>query len=120
MDVVFDHERLRVYQRALDFYSWVFLTLPQLPRGHAPVLDQLRRAGSSVALNIAEGAGKYELADKRRHYLIARGSAMECAAVLDVLARGDLIEPQLRVEGRVMLRDVVAMLVKLAMAVELP
>jgi hypothetical protein len=36
-------------------------------------------------LNIAEGAGQRSRPQKRRFYAIARGSAMECAAVLDVL-----------------------------------
>ncbi|HYS09833.1 MAG TPA: four helix bundle protein, partial [Myxococcales bacterium] len=48
-------------------------------------LDQLRRAASSIPLNIAEAAGRTGQADAARTYAIARGSAMECAAVLDAL-----------------------------------
>jgi len=46
--------------------------------------DQLLRASSSVVLNIAEGFGSCSRGIKRRHYEIARGSAIECVAVLDV------------------------------------
>ncbi len=46
--------------------------------------DQLLRASSSVVLNIAEGFGSPSRGVKRRHYEIARGSAVECIAVLDL------------------------------------
>jgi four helix bundle protein len=51
--------------------------------------DQLERASLSVVLNISEGAGRRSRNDKRRHYAIARGSAMEAAAAVHVIvARG--------------------------------
>ncbi|MFN0248337.1 MAG: four helix bundle protein [Kofleriaceae bacterium] len=54
--------------------------LHRIPKGHADLVDQLRRAAQSIPQNIAEGAGKTGRADKARYYAIARGSAMECAA----------------------------------------
>jgi hypothetical protein len=51
----------------------------------AELRDQLRRAALSVPLNIAEAAGRSSQPDAARHYAIARGSTMECAAVLDVV-----------------------------------
>jgi four helix bundle protein len=50
----------------------------------ANLRDQLRRASSSVVLNAAEGFGSRSRGVKRRHYEIARGSAMECVAILDL------------------------------------
>lgn len=118
MDQLFDHERLDVYQRSLDFYSWVCSELPTVPRGYANLRDHLRRAASSIVLNTAEGAGRYEPPDKRRFYLIARGSAVECAAVLDVLARLLIVDAKGRLEARRLLREIVAKLVALAKATE--
>ena len=46
--------------------------------------DQLLRASSSVVLNIAEGFGSSSRGVKRRHYEIARGSAVESIAALDL------------------------------------
>lgn len=47
--------------------------------------NQLKRASSSIILNIAEGAGKYSKQDKKNFYTIARGSTHECVAILRIL-----------------------------------
>ena len=49
------------------------------------VKDQLERASLSVVLNVAEACGRRSRRDKARYYAIARGSATEVAALLDVL-----------------------------------
>jgi four helix bundle protein len=46
--------------------------------------DQLLRASSSVALNIAEGSGKRTPREQRRFYGIALGSLRECQAILEL------------------------------------
>jgi four helix bundle protein len=78
-----DHERLEVYQLALEFHATVMRLVPR--RGHRHLRDQLERASLGVVLCIAEGAGRTAAKDKRRFYAMARGSATESAAVLDVL-----------------------------------
>ena len=56
-----------------------------LPLKRAELSDQLDRASISVALNIAEGAGRSTPREQARHYAIARGSAFECLAILDLI-----------------------------------
>jgi len=114
----FDHERLDVYQLALDFLVYADGVIRKLPRGRAHFSDQLGRAALSVVLNIAEGAGKVSAADKRRYYLTARGSATESAALLDALLRVSLLDEPKRDEGKQMLLRIVSMLVKLARNLE--
>ncbi|MCB0319262.1 MAG: four helix bundle protein [Bdellovibrionales bacterium] len=46
--------------------------------------DQLERAASSVALNLAEGSGRFTRKDQKRFYHIAFASLRECQAVLDL------------------------------------
>jgi four helix bundle protein len=77
---------------------------------------ELRRASLSIPLNIAEGAGQRSKAQKRRFYGIARGSAMECAAIFDVLCRRRLAPPSDCRRVRSLLIRVVQMLTKLERA----
>jgi four helix bundle protein len=62
-----------------------------VPSDQRVLRDQLERASLSTVLHIAEGAGRRSRRDKARHYAIARGSAMECAATVDVLRGRGLI-----------------------------
>jgi four helix bundle protein len=77
-------ENTRIYGRALELVGLVKEVCDGLPRGHGYLAGQLRRAASSVVLNFAEGYGKGSLAEQRRFYRIARCSAHEVAAALDV------------------------------------
>ena len=85
MKYYFDHEKLDVYQASIEFVTWADGLLEKLPKSLA-VTNQLDRASTSISLNIAEGNGKFTDADRCRFFDIARGSALECAACLDVLA----------------------------------
>src|SRR5689334_12108284 len=80
----FDHEKLIACQRAIQFVAWSLPLLEKLPARLA-VANQLDRAATSVPLNIAEGNAKYTVPDRCRYFDNARGSALECAACLDVL-----------------------------------
>src|SRR5947199_4744293 len=96
MKIYFDHEKLDVYVQSIDFCGWVGEFLESIP-AKAAAKDQLDRASTSVPLNIAEGNAKFSHADRARFFEIARGSAVECAACLDVLvARKLATEEQVR------------------------
>jgi len=110
MKTCFDHEKLDVYQESILFVSWVDELLQQIPKSLA-VYSQLDRASTSIPLNIAEGNGKYTAADRCRFFDIARGSALECAACLDVLVTKKRIENA--DSGKSMLVKIVSMLVGL-------
>ncbi len=114
----FDHERLDVYQVALDFVVLANDVVEQLPRGRSHLADQLTRASISIVLNIAEGAGKFSGPDKRRYYLTALGSTTESAAILDVCRRLKLLANEGHENGKAMLERIAAMLVKLAKSLE--
>ena len=110
--VLFDHEKLNVYQNALEFVEWVDRKI--LPgKKKLSVYDQIDRASTSIPLNIAEGNGKYSSKDRCRYFDIARGSALECASCLDVLHLKNLLESIIRDEGKEKLRVIVSMLIGL-------
>lgn len=112
MKAFFDHEKLKVYQEALRFYSWCEPILDRLPKS-ADVRDQLDRARTSVALNIPEGNGKFTSADRCRFFDIARGSALECAGCLDLFSIKRVISEQELEEGKTTLKGIVSMLIGL-------
>ena len=78
-------QRLDVYRCAIEFLAMAIDLAARSPKGYAALADQLRRSALSVPLNIAEAAGRTSETDAARHYGIARGSAMECAAIIDAL-----------------------------------
>ena len=77
-----DHERLDCFQVALQFAAMV----PELTRtARTSLRDQLERAASSIALTLAEGCARRTRRDRHHFSSIAQGSAMECAAAIDIL-----------------------------------
>lgn len=107
------HENLDVYQRSIEFLAVSSKIIERIPQGNSVLVDQLRRAALSIPLNIAEGTGKTSVVDKRRFYGIARGSAMECGAVLDACRVLRLAEGELIAEGKSLLVRIVSMLTKM-------
>jgi len=112
MDKIFDHEKLIVYQISINFIVWLQKILKDVPKKHA-VYDQLDRSSTSIALNIAEGNGKYSRKDRCRYFDIARGSAFESAAALDILAAKAIVKQNEIIPGKEMLKQIVSMLVGL-------
>lgn len=108
-----DYERLDVYRCAIEHLAFVFRAIPAIPRGYSALVDQWRRASMSVPLNIAEAVGKTSPSDRNNRYAIARGEAMECGAILDVVRLLHVIsEPEL-VEAKLLLVRTVGMLTKM-------
>jgi len=68
----------------------------------------------SIPLNIAEGSAKPGRADRRRYYAIARGSAMECAAILDVARLLDESPTAALADGKTLLIRIVEMLSRMS------
>jgi four helix bundle protein len=104
------HERLHVYQVTMQLITLV--AGRRVPRGHAPTFDQLRRAAVSIALNIAEGCGKSG-ADRRRFFEIARGSTLECAAAIQILAAFAAIDKATAARGQAYIQRIYSMLTRL-------
>jgi four helix bundle protein len=115
-DVVPDCERLDVYRVAVEFQLLAASIGPGRRLG--ALRDQLDRASVSIVLNVAEGSGRFAPADKAHFYLIARGSAMECLAALALLQARSLVSPELYRRSRPLLTRIVAMLTRLAAAMQ--
>jgi len=102
-----DYEKLDVYQCAIEHLAFVFRSLPKIPRGYSALVDLWRRAAMSVPLNIAEAVGKTSDADRMNRYAIARGEAMECGAIIDVVRLlGSMAAAELDAAKRLLVRVV--------------
>lgn len=111
--LLFDFERLDIYRCAIEFLTLAIRVTARMPRGQADLRDQLRRASTSIPLNIAEASGKTGVADRAHFHAIARGSALECAAILDVLQRLNAIANEDVELGKHLLSRIVSMLSKM-------
>jgi four helix bundle protein len=105
----FHHEKLTVYQRALEFATWSQDLIESLTK-KTSTRDHLERAGDSITLNIAEGNGKFSQKDRARFFQIAHGSALESAACLDLLVARRCCTGNAITRGKAILEEIVKML----------
>ena len=107
------HRRLDVYRFALQCLAAIDEIVEGMPPGRAHLKDPLDRAATSIALNLAEGAGEYSPRDKARFYRIARRSAVESAAILDIVAQRRHAPAEKLARAQQLLVAIVSMLVRL-------
>ncbi len=110
MRVWFDHEKLDVYRKALGFVAWCSRLShnDNIPHATQSALD---RSSTGVALNIAEGNGKFSSKDRCRFIGHARTAALQAAATLDIHAIRQIRSKQAMIDGKKQLADIVRMLV---------
>ena len=107
------HEKLDVYRLSIGYVAWVCKKTDGLNDVPRPARDQWLRASQSIPLNIAEGNGKTAEADRRRYFEIARRSALECAAIQDVLVVGKALDREESRQRKTELDRMAAMLSRL-------
>lgn len=82
-----DFTDLETWKKGHQLTLEIYRTTKDFPKEEKyGVIDQLRRAASSITANIAEGFARYHFNDKTRFYYQARGSAAEVKNFL-LLAR---------------------------------
>src|SRR5689334_21081619 len=101
---------LIVYQKALEVSSEIELKVLSIIDIDRDLKDQLRRASNSIILNIAEGSSRLSPADRKNFFVIARGSAFECIAVLDIVSNSKKLH---FVEIKNLLEEISKMLFKM-------
>jgi four helix bundle protein len=105
---VLDLDRLDVYRVAVQFCA----IASRLRVSPAALRDQIDRASASVVLTLAEGVGRVSGPDRAHFFAMARGSAFECAAVLDLLKARGALPPASHAESRRLLVRIVQMLTR--------
>ena len=91
----FSYERLRVWQKAVDFAKLVYQVTKDFPRDEVfGLTSQMRRASVSVAANIAEGSSRSTGKDRARFVEIAYGSLCELATLFHIANSQDMVTQQ--------------------------
>jgi four helix bundle protein len=108
------YQKLDVYRCAVRALALSARITDEIPKGYGVLSDQLRRAALSISLNIAEGSGRPSAAGAARFYGMARGSAMECAAILDACGAIGVADEDLRDEAMSLFVRIVEMLSRMA------
>ncbi len=103
-------EDLRVYQAALDCAESVIRLTRTFPSDFSFLKDQFRRAATSISLNIAEGNGRTHPGDRNRFFVISRSSCCECVPIIDLCVRNGLIDEEVRLQIRQLLKELLTML----------
>ena len=99
-DSVFDFEKLKVYQKALDYLDFVYEVTRDFPKTEMySLVDQYKRASSSICLNIAEGSGGTKI-EFKRFLGIARRSVRECIAITEIAYRQKFMDIGQRARSR--------------------
>ena len=80
----FNFEDLEVWKKSVDFAKQVINISENIEtdRKHYRLIEQLESASTSIALNIAEGKGRYSKKEFIQFLYIARGSLYETITLL--------------------------------------
>jgi four helix bundle protein len=92
----FSFEDLDVWQKSVDFSLKVIDIIEKLQtqRKHYRLIEQLESASTSIAMNIAEGKGRYSKKEFIQYLYIARGSLFETNALLTMFYRSTWINEE--------------------------
>ncbi len=83
------------YNVSIDLIRALQPIIPSVRRFNSDIADQLHRAATSIALNLAEGRRR-KAGNQRRSFEIAHGEASEVRACLDVVeAWGWIVDAEL-------------------------
>src|SRR3990167_6763101 len=87
-------QKFPIYSEIRSFIKEIYILCNSLPKyEHFELASQLRRAATSILLNLAEGTMKKSDAELNRHILIGVGSTGEIVAILDLCLELKYISP---------------------------
>lgn len=81
-----NHKKLKAWQLSIQLYKEILLLVRKLPKEEQfNLISQIRRASLSVSNNIAEGAARKSIAERKRFYEVARSSSVEVDNCFEVI-----------------------------------
>lgn len=84
-----NHENLKVWQNAVNWACDIIKLSENLncDKIHYRLLEQIEASSCSVAMNIAEGSGRYSIKEFIHFLYIARGSLYETTTLLNIFCK---------------------------------
>jgi len=86
------HEKLKVHQRAMEFADRIYRFADALPKREGVLADQFKHAAMSMTLISVEDHGVWHPEERKEFFVTTRGSAFECAPLLDLCRERNLID----------------------------
>jgi four helix bundle protein len=84
MFIKLNHQSLDVYKAVRELIKEIYFISIKLPGEEKfNMMQQMRRAGLSAKLNLAEGASRRSPAERKRFFEVSRGSLIEVDAILE-------------------------------------
>ena len=78
------HKNLTVYKEIRALIKEAYTMTRSLPEEERfNMISQIRRAALSVKLNLAEGASRKSVVERKRYYEVSRGSVVEIDAAVE-------------------------------------
>ena len=100
-------ERTDIFEQSVEFLAITARIIDTIPNGRTAIATRLKHAAFSVSVNIEKGGGDIPLDEKQKFYTIARDSAMECRAIMDVCKMLQLIDKKTLNLGKNILTQII-------------
>ena len=115
----FAYENLEVWNKAVDFAVEVINTVDNIStdRKHYRLLEQIEASSTSIAMNIAEGKGRYSRKEFKQYLYIARGSLYETMALLEIFRRVKWITDEQYIELETLGKEIASMIMGLVKSI---
>ena len=110
IDSYFGYQKLKVYDKSLQFLAVSDELLKCLSR-KITASDHLYRAAESIPKNIAYTSSAWSPKERITSLGNANGSALECAACLDIIVAKQILKSRDITFGKTMVREIVNMLI---------
>lgn len=108
----FDPEKMALYRMARRHTRAVHALIKDAnTRGHADLVNQLRRAAASIPANVLEAAGEWRPGKRLNYLMIAKGSTWECWAHTDSMVDCRLVSDDAIAEVRDLQNQITGLLI---------
>ncbi len=114
------YENLVVWQRAIEWSCSIINISEDLKteRKHYRLIEQLESASTSVAMNIAEGKGRYSKKEFVQYLFIARGSLYETVTLLEIFNKQKWLDTSIFIKIKYEAIEIAKMLNSLIKAIK--